>query len=375
MRSIEVLLAEISARHFELDGTAEEAELLNAAPPALVDVMRELRVPLVKVPSEIGGDELPMASQLRYFEALSYSNPTAGWTGFNHAGAAGICGAKLSDAGIEAVFGSDAVPFLGAVSAPSGTFSFVDGGIQLSGHYRYASGAAHAQWFFLAGVESAGDLSVRLAAVSADDVSLSDNWDVMALKGTGSVDVTLNEVFVPDHLLADPFASPLRGGPMYKLGYQAYVAGENLGFSMGVCQRLVDEIARYASTKSRGSDGRLADRGAFQYELGKTQLEVEAARAFGLGELAAADDQCANNNGLSSSEEQKIVAMLAFSTESSVNAVSRLYHFAGAAAIFNSSVLQRCFRDAHGSAMHHVASNVAYDKYGQELLATPDRTE
>lgn len=375
MRSIEVLLAEISARHFELDGTAEEAELLNAAPPALVDVMRELRVPLVKVPSEIGGDELPMASQLRYFEALSYSNPTAGWTGFNHAGAAGICGAKLSDAGIEAVFGSDAVPFLGAVSAPSGTFSFVDGGIQLSGHYRYASGAAHAQWFFLAGVESPGDLSVRLAAVSADDVSLSDNWDVMALKGTGSVDVTLNEVFVPDHLLADPFASPLRGGPMYKLGYQAYVAGENLGFSMGVCQRLVDEIARYASTKSRGSDGRLADRGAFQYELGKTQLEVEAARAFGLGELAAADDQCATNNGLSSSEEQKIVAMLAFSTESSVNAVSRLYHFAGAEAIFNSSVLQRCFRDAHGSAMHHVASNVAYDKYGQELLATPDRAE
>ena len=51
MRSIEVLLTEINARRFELDGTAEEAELLNAAPPALVEVMRELRVPLVKVPS------------------------------------------------------------------------------------------------------------------------------------------------------------------------------------------------------------------------------------------------------------------------------------------------------------------------------------
>ncbi|GEM_PF-1593420 len=92
-------------------------------------------------------------------------------------------------------------------------------------------------------------------------------------------------------------------------------------------------------------------------------------------ELAAADHQCATNKGLSSSEEQKVAAMLAFSTESSVNAVSRLYHFAGAAAIFNSSVLQRCFRDAHGSAMHHVTSNVAYDKYGQELLATRDPAE
>jgi alkylation response protein AidB-like acyl-CoA dehydrogenase len=162
---------------------------------------------------------------------------------------------------------------------------------------------------------------------------------------------------------------------MYTLGYQAYVAAENLGFSLGVCQRLIDETARYATTKSRGNDGRLADRGAFQYELGKTQLEVEAAKAFGLRELTAADDQCARNNGLSSSEEQKVVAMLAFCTESSVNAVSRLYHFAGAAAIFNSSVLQRCFRDAHGSAMHHVASNVAYDTYGQELLARQDPAE
>lgn len=375
MRDIEVLLAEISARHRELDGTAEEAEILNMAPPALVDVMRELRVPLVKVPSEIGGDELLMASQLRYFEALSYANPTAGWTGFNHAGAAGICGAKLSDAGIEAIFGSGAVPFLGAVAAPSGTFNVVDGGIELSGHYRYASGATHAEWFFLAGVETKEHPSARLAAVSVDDVSLSDNWDVMALKGTGSVDVTLDKVFVPDHLLADPSASPLRGGPMYTLGYQAYVAGENLGFSLGLCQRLIDETAKYATTKSRGKDGRLADRGAFQYELGKTQLEVEAAKAFGLGELTAADDQCARNNGLSSSEEQKIVAMLAFCTESSVNAVSRLYHFAGAEAIFNSSVLQRCFRDAHGSAMHHVASNVAYDTYGQKLLARQDLAE
>ena len=58
-----------------------------------------------------------------------------------------------------------------------------------------------------------------------------------------------------------------------------------------------------------------------------------------------------------------------------INAVSRLYHFAGAEAIFNSSVLQRCFRDAHGSAMHHVASNVAYDTYGQELLARQDPAE
>ena len=63
-----------------------------------------------------------------------------------------------------------------------------------------------------------------------------------------------------------------------------------------------------------------------------------------------------------------MVSMLAFSTESAVDAVSRLYRFAGAEALFSDHVLQRCFRDAHGSALHHVASNIAYDKYGKNLL-------
>ena len=368
MRSVEDLLTGIQARHDDLDSHAEAAEKLGKAPSALVEIMRDLRVPLVKVPADVGGDELSMMDQLRYFEALSYSNPTAGWTGFNHAGAAGMCGARFDDAGIEDIFGSDATPFFGAVSAPSGQFTFVDGGIELTGKYRYASGATHAEWFLLTATEANEQRSARLVAVTAQDVALSDDWDVMALKGTGSVDVTVESVFVPEHLLADPFVPPQRGGPMYTVGYQAYVAGENLGFSLGVCQRLLDEIVTYAATKSRGGDGRLADRGAFQYELGKSQLEVDAARAFGLKSLGEADASCERNQGLTDSEETKVVSMLAFSTESAVDAVSRLYRFAGAEALFSDHVLQRCFRDAHGSVLHHVASNIAYDKYGKNLL-------
>lgn len=375
MRTIGELLSGIEERQADLDATAAQAEQLGTAPSELVDVMRELRVPLVKAPTEIGGDQLGMADQLHYFEALSHANPTAGWTGFNHAGAAGMSGALLGDEGIDQVFGAGTVPFFAAVSAPSGTFAFTDGGIELSGRYRYASGSPHAEWFLLTALEQAEQPGVRLAVVPAADVTLADNWDVMALKGTGSVDVSLNGVHVPDHLVIDPFVGPQRGGALYKVGYQAFVSGENLGFSLGVCQRLLDELTSYAATKSRGFEGRLADRGAFQYELGKTQLEVDAARAFGVDVLSTADTQCASNGSLSADEEQRVVSMLAYSTESAVNAVSRIYHFAGAGALFNSSVLQRCFRDAHGSAMHHVASNIAYDRFGQHLLAAAEAGE
>ena len=115
MRTIEDLIAGIQARHDDLDAYAETAESLGKAPEGLVEIMRDLRVPLVKAPASIGGDELSMMDQVQYFEALAYSNPTAGWTGFNHAGAAGMCGARLNDAGIEEIFGSNPAPFFGAV--------------------------------------------------------------------------------------------------------------------------------------------------------------------------------------------------------------------------------------------------------------------
>ena len=60
--------------------------------------------------------------------------------------------------------------------------------------------------------------------------------------------------------------------------------------------------------------------------------------------------------------------MMVYCTETAVGAVNSLFHFAGAGSLFTSNVLQRCFRDAHGSAQHHVASNIAYDKFGQQLI-------
>ena len=367
-RSIETLIDEIRATHDALESTADEAERLSTAPNALVDTMRRLRTPMVKVPSEIGGDQLGLVDQMRYFEALSYSNPTAGWIGFNHAGVAGIVGALYHESCLDEVFGSNPAPFLAGVATPAGAFDFVEGGLHATGTYRYASGVRHADWIMVPATESGGSGTIRLLVIPADETNISGDWDVMALKGTGSVNVELDDTFVPAHRTVDPLIGPQRGGPMYTLGYQAYVSGENLGFTLGVCQRFFDEVTEYAIGKSRGRDGPLADRGAFQYELGKGQLQVNAARAFGQSTLAHAEETYQANDELTVNEEQEVVAMMVYCTQTAVGAVNSLFHFAGAGSLFTSNVLQRCFRDAHGSAQHHVASNIAYDKFGQQMI-------
>lgn len=369
-RTVGSLIDEIRDHHVEFDITADEAERQGTAPDALDALMRKLRVPMIKAPREVGGDHLLMADQFRYFSALSYANPTAAWAGFNHAGAAAMAGARLGHAGLDIVFGDNPAPIMAAVSAPTGNFVVVDGGVRLSGTWKYASGVKHSDFALLTAIESASDLPrVRVVIVPTHEARVDGDWDVMALKGTGSFSIHVDDVFVPDSMVIDPSVAPLRGGPMFETGYQAYVAAENLGFTMGVCQRFMDELATYANGKARGFDGRLADRGAFQYEFGKGQLAIDAARAFGLRTFEEADSTLLSGRRLSAREESYIVAMLAYCTESAANTVSHLFHFAGAGALFNSSILQRCFRDAHGSVQHHVASNIAYDRHGQHLLS------
>jgi len=368
-RSIEQLVAEISTLHSQFDATAAESEELGDAPEALVDLMRQIRVPMIKAPLEVGGDRLLLADQCRYFTALSYSNPTAAWTGFNHAGAAAAAGSRLSDEGIDLLFGSDPSPFLAAVALPTGTFTRVDGGVLMNGTWNYASGVRHADWAMLTAIEAVEQPTVTLAVIRTADATVHGDWNVMALKGTGSVSITAKDVFVPTALTVDPMEPAKRGGAIYGLNYTIFVAGENLGFTFGVCNRFIDELVVYARGKSRGFDGRLADRGAFQYELGKSSQQLQAVQAHALATLATVDDAMENGNEFTARDEAAVAAMTAYCTETAVSAISRLMSFAGAGALFNSSPLQRCFRDAQGSAQHLVASNQSLDRYGAVLLA------
>ena len=368
-RSIEQLVDEISALHSQFDATAAESEELGDAPQALVDLMRQIRVPMIKAPLEVGGDRLLLADQCRYFTALSYSNPTAAWTGFNHAGAAAAAGSRLSDDGIDLLFGSDPSPFLAAVAIPTGTFTRVDGGVLMNGTWNYASGVRHADWAMLTAIEAVEQPSVTLAVIRTADATVHGDWNVMALKGTGSVSITAKDVFVPTALTVDPMEPAKRGGAIYGLNYTIFVAGENLGFTFGVCNRFIDELVVYARGKSRGFDGRLADRGAFQYELGKSSQQLQAVQAHALATLATVDDAMENGKEFTARGEAAVAAMTAYCTETAVSAISRLMSFAGAGALFNSSPLQRCFRDAQGSAQHLVASNQSLDRYGAVLLA------
>ena len=367
-RSIEELIAAIDEHRDVLDATAAAADRLGEAPEPLVAAMRELRVPMVKVPAVAGGDNLTLSEQMRYFSALSYHNATAGWTGFNHAGAAGAAASKLGEPGFQEVFGGNACPFFAAVSAPSGRFRREGDRVVVNGLWKFASGCLHADWVLLMAVNEANPADMRMVVAAIDEVHRDGEWNVMALKGTGSINIVVEDLYVPEHRCIDLIGEPLRGGPEYSLPYMVYVAGENLGFTLGVAERFQDEARAHARTKSRGPGATLSQRGAFAYEIGKAQTQIASVRALGMATLDDAWAQCRRNGRLTPAEQNKVASMTAYGTELCAEVISRIFHFMGAGAIFDESILQRCFRDVHGSAQHLVASNEAFDRYGADLM-------
>jgi len=358
----------------ELEASAREAEVQRRAPDALGLLMKRARLSMAKVPREVGGYELHPAEQVDYFARIAYLNPTAGWLAFNQNGSAGILGATLPQAGLDRVFAEDS-PLTAAVSAPTGRSQKVDAGYRVSGRWAYASGVHVADWLVLATLcdEPPGP---RFVVVSRDQVELHDDWHVAALQGTGSVDVELKDVFVPAELSASPFVQ-LRGGAQYlKLGYRGYVGGENVGFSLGVAQRMLDEVAKLARGKKRVLDpNTVGERGAFQQELGRTDATLRAARAYVMSELERAMRIAeGSDEALGPEDLARLGAAVGWATEAICRAATKLFPYAGAGALHLSNPIQRAFRDLLGSGQHVVATNETLDQWGQALLEASGET-
>src|SRR4029077_19465132 len=108
---------------------------------------------------------------------------------------------------------------------------------------------------------------------------LLGNWDVLGLCGTGSIDYSMEYVFVPDgwsHFAVTTV--PLRGGPLYGIGIIGFAVTCHSGWAMGVGRRLLDELAELVHGKA-GRPGAQADSAAFQHGFAQAEAQFRAARA------------------------------------------------------------------------------------------------
>jgi 3-hydroxy-9,10-secoandrosta-1,3,5(10)-triene-9,17-dione monooxygenase len=170
----------------------------------------------------------------------------------------------FDDRAVREVWGEDDTTLICSSLAPMGSAVRVPGGFKLSGRWRFSSSCEHCAWAFLGanppGDDGAPERSIFL--LPRADYAIEDTWRVAGLKATGSHDVVVKDVFVPDHRRLrwiDNYrgvgpGQAVNTGSLYRYPFgQIFFRGVSTA-GLGALQGMLDAYLRYGSARvSRGA--------------------------------------------------------------------------------------------------------------------------
>ncbi|QNO29480.1 acyl-CoA dehydrogenase family protein [Sphingopyxis sp. OPL5] len=138
--------------------------------------------------------------------------------------------ALFHDEAQREVWGEDTAMLASSSYQPVGKVTRVEGGFRLSGHWGFSTGSVHCGWVLLGALvppaEAGGPPDMRTFLIPRSDYRIErDAWKVFGLQGTGSHDVIVEDVFVPEyrtHRAIDGFLCQNPGqaendAPLYRL--------------------------------------------------------------------------------------------------------------------------------------------------------------
>jgi 3-hydroxy-9,10-secoandrosta-1,3,5(10)-triene-9,17-dione monooxygenase len=214
-------------------------------------------------PRRWGGFELDPGTFAEVQMALSEGDATVGWV-YGVVGVHNWHLALFDDRAQRDVWGTDTNALIGSPYQP-GKATPADGGYIFNGRWKFSSGSEYCDWTFLGGIvdpeKSAGkpflEADYRTFLLPRKDYEIIDTWHVNGLKGSGSHDIVVTDMFVPSHRTLDfrdvwkrqvP-GHAVNDGPLYHLPFvQVFHRAVSTG-SIGALQGMLDAFLAYGAKR------------------------------------------------------------------------------------------------------------------------------
>jgi alkylation response protein AidB-like acyl-CoA dehydrogenase len=369
-------VAAVRALQPDIRAAAEQTERDRKPTAEIIEKLLDAGLFDLIRPRSIGGAETDVVTMMRVIEEASTADASIGWCLGIGVGTSIMAGSVSEDVARE-VFAPGTVQ--GGAFAPTGRGTLEQGGIRVTGRWQFASGSPHCSW--LSGGTIIFDADTpRMMAPDMPDwrmplfpraaVEMIDTWHTGGMRGTGSNDIAVKDLFVPDdHIVMMGRTEPVQSGPLYRYPIIGFLALTIAPVATGMARRALDETLMLAQTKvALGTRKTVRDRAIAQHLLAEAEAELRAGRAFMYEAAHEIWDTMVRGDAATMQQRANLRLACVHATNASVKAVDIAYRMGGGTAIYETSVLQRIMRDVHTVTQHVQLSTNNYEAVGRVLM-------
>ena len=354
---------------------ADEIEAARQLPEHVVELLKSIGAFRLIQPRWLGGHDADPVTQILFIAEIAQADASTGWCVMIGCDG-GLLSRELEPDVAREMYADIDVATCGA-AFPPGTARRVEGGYLATGRWPYMSGITHADWVQmncrLVGDDapSEGPPFIRLVA-QRSEVTILDTWKTGGMCGTGSHDVEVENLFVPDKHSV-PSRPSNRSVPGDPLRHPAWLLPKHLGVALGLVQAAHDEVMALARDRV-AFRGALRDDPLMQATLGETAAQIAACRAYALSASEAAWREVCQTGQMSDANRVNLRLAITHVHQECLRVVERLYAVAGSAALYSErSALDRRLRDIHAMNQHVVLGASNYAAAARVLLGDEPR--
>lgn len=369
------LLTGIEALEPKIRTSADAIEADRCLPDDLVEALRATGLFRATWPRSMGGLELDPLTLLEALEELSRIDGSVGWLGA-FAAISGLLAAHIEPEARNELFSSPDAVSAGSYG-PMGRAERIEGGYRVSGKWGFGSGCRHAD-VMSAGcfvtvdgeinrnAEGTPEYRVVMFPKASANIDL-DSWQVSGMRGTGSHDYVLDNLFVPERHSFDDLDPPHHDGPLY--AFHGMFLFSHLPIPLGLGRAAIDYIYELGETKQDiAGTGLLKTNGAAHEAVAKAEAALRSARAWTYEVMGEIWDTLSRGDKLSPIQRSYFRLIQTHATRTSREVVLEMYDLAASSAIKQGSRIDRILRDMLTASAHRIVQPRMYRPSGKILF-------
>ncbi|MDR3516631.1 MAG: acyl-CoA dehydrogenase family protein [Azospirillaceae bacterium] len=316
-------------------------------------------------PRRFGGYEFDLTTYVRVMMEIARGCPSSAWVLALVSGHPIMLADFAERAQIEA-YGEHGDYRCPSVGSPL-PVKREQGGFRVSGGWDYTSGCDVSTHVMVSGLIPEGDsFGARLMLVDRKDFTITDNWRMIGMQGTGSRRVVLDDIFIPEYRTAPmtmwqaPGKGAVHANPMYNGRKGSFFLIELGAVIVGTAKGALDLYEEICRTKKMRFPPKvlLSESHEFQQYYGDAQSKLDAAEALMLQVTKQYVDACTADplTGGSFSEEtdRRLFAVGQEACRLAWDALEIIFATAGTSIGSRDSMLARIYRDASVQKTHFV---------------------